>query len=88
MSEEYSYCVYILRCSDNTLYIGSTADVEKRIHAHNHTKSGAKYTRARRPVVLEYAEKGMSYGLARTKEAELKRYTREQKIEYIKKHKK
>lgn len=39
------YFAYILRCSDGTFYCGSTPDLEKRLHEHNHLKTGAKYTR-------------------------------------------
>ena len=44
--------VYIVKCSDNTLYTGVTTDIDRRIHEHNHTKKGAKYTMSRRPVTL------------------------------------
>lgn len=47
--------IYILRCSDGSLYTGWTTDLEKRVAAHNAGK-GAKYTRSRRPVELIYSE--------------------------------
>ena len=47
--------VYILECSDNTLYTGWTTDLKKRISAHNSGK-GAKYTKSRLPVKLVYFE--------------------------------
>ena len=47
--------VYILRCKDDTFYCGWTTDLTERIVAHNSGK-GAKYTRSRRPVELEYYE--------------------------------
>lgn len=47
--------VYILRCSDGSLYTGWTTNLEKRVAAHNAGK-GAKYTRSRRPVELVYSE--------------------------------
>ena len=47
--------VYIVECSDKSLYTGITNDLEKRITVHNQGK-GAKYTRARRPVSLKYYE--------------------------------
>lgn len=40
-----TFYAYVLRCSDGTLYCGSTPDLEKRLHEHNHLKTGAKYTR-------------------------------------------
>lgn len=78
-----SYFVYILECADKTFYIGSTNDLKKRLHAHNNLKSGARYTKARRPVTLKYSEKAKTLSKARSREAEIKRLTRQQKIELI-----
>jgi putative endonuclease len=75
------YIAYILECSDHTLYIGSTNNLEKRLHAHNHLKSGAKYTRARRPVRLVHQEKFDTFSEAKKREAVLKKLTRQQKLE-------
>ena len=44
--------VYIVRCSDDTYYVGSTWDLDGRLWQHNHSHDGAIYTRKRRPVVL------------------------------------
>jgi putative endonuclease len=77
------YYVYILTCNDDTLYVGSTPDLEKRLHAHNNLKSGAHYTKIRRPVTLAYSEKQKTYSLARAREAELKRMTRAEKLALI-----
>lgn len=44
--------MYVLQCADDTLYTGITTDLERRLHEHNHTPRGAKYTRCRRPVSL------------------------------------
>tara|TARA_B100000214_G_scaffold301516_1_gene231974 strand:+ start:560 stop:841 length:282 start_codon:yes stop_codon:yes gene_type:complete len=44
--------LYVVRCNDSTLYTGITTDISRRIHEHNNTKRGAKYTRSRRPVFL------------------------------------
>ena len=74
-----SWVVYMLECADGTLYIGSTNDMEKRLHAHNHEKSGARYTKARRPVMVRYTESAKNIGAARSREAALKRLTRAQK---------
>ncbi len=75
-----NYFVYILECHDKTLYVGSTNNLEKRLHAHNYLKSGAHYTKIRRPVVLQYYEKYKTYAKSRSREAELKRLRREEKI--------
>lgn len=50
------YYVYILRCSDTTLYTGIARDLEKRVLEHNSSTKGAKYTASRRPVSLVYSE--------------------------------
>ena len=76
--------VYILKCSDGTLYTGSTVDVKKRVREHNELKSGAKYTRARRPVELVYSEKCEDFAKAREREAEIKRMDRSEKLLLIK----
>jgi len=79
------YTVYILLCADNTLYVGSTPNLGKRLHAHNHLKSGAHYTKIRRPVVLRYSEKVKNLAEARGREAELKRFSKEKKLLLIEK---
>jgi putative endonuclease len=71
---------YILLCADNTLYIGSTSNIEKRLHAHNHLKSGAHYTKTRRPVNLVYKETFETASEAKKREAKLKRLTRAEKL--------
>lgn len=76
--------VYILQCSDGTLYTGSTDDVTRRLAVHNSGK-GAKYTRSRRPVVVVYTEECESYSAALKREYAIKQLTRQQKIELINK---
>lgn len=78
------FYVYILSCSDKTLYVGSTNDLERRLHQHNHAKSGAHYTKIRRPVELVWSQRFRTYARARAKEAELKRLTRTEKMLLIK----
>jgi putative endonuclease len=73
------FYVYILRCADGTLYTGSTNDLDKRLHQHNHAKSAAHYTKIRRPVVLAYSETLATFAEARAREAEIKRMARGEK---------
>lgn len=47
--------VYVVECSDGTLYTGYTTDVKRRVAEHNEG-TGAKYTRGRRPVELVHVE--------------------------------
>jgi tRNA G18 (ribose-2'-O)-methylase SpoU len=66
-----------------SLYVGSTNDLEKRLHRHNSAKSGAHYTKIRRPVVLRYSEQVSTYAEARAREAEIKRFKRAEKLDLI-----
>jgi putative endonuclease len=78
-----THYTYILKCADDTLYVGSTNDLEKRLHQHNNLKQGAHYTKIRRPVVLVYSEVCESFSVARKREAELKRLSRVEKLSLI-----
>jgi len=64
--------VYIVRCSDSTLYTGITTDLARRVREHNEGKAGAKYTRTRRPVMLVYHELATSRAEAVRREVLLK----------------
>ena len=75
-----AYYIYILECSDKTLYTGSTNDLEKRVLAHNTSKTGAKYTKVRRPVVLRYSEKFRTKSKALRRECAIKKLTRKEKL--------
>ena len=70
---------YILKCSDGTYYTGWTNDLDKRLKAHNGGKSGAKYTRNRRPVTLVYYEKFQDKQEAMKREYAIKQLTRREK---------
>ena len=74
--------VYILRCSDGTLYTGMTDDVARRAEVHNSCK-GAKYTRGRTPVKVVYTEECESYSAALKREYAIKQLARKQKLEMI-----
>lgn len=74
------YCVYMLECADGTLYIGSTNNLVRRVHAHNVWKSGAHYTKIRRPVVLKYVEMHKTKRKALQREHALKRLTKKEKL--------
>lgn len=79
------YHLYLLQCSDNTLYTGITVDLERRVGEHNSSKLGAKYTRARRPVKLVYSKKYRNRSLASKAEARMKKLPREEKLKLIQK---
>lgn len=73
------YYLYIVRCSDNSLYTGITLDVKRRIVEHNDSKKGAKYTKSRRPVTLVHSEMFDSKSDALKREAYIKKLSREEK---------
>jgi putative endonuclease len=74
-----NWFVYIVRCSDQSLYTGITTNVAARIKIHNSGK-GAKYTRARTPVKLVYKKAMCSGSAARQREAAIKKLSRQEKI--------
>lgn len=74
-----SWQVYIVRCADATLYTGIARDVTKRIDEHNHSHLAARYTRARRPVVLVYLESCDSRSEALRREIAIKKLSRRDK---------
>ena len=74
---------YIVECADGTLYTGWTTNVQKRVKAHNEEKSGAKYTKAKRPVKLVYYEGYETKEEAMRREYPIKQLTRKQKLELI-----
>ena len=75
--------VYILECSDGTLYTGWTTDLEARLATHNSGK-GAKYTRSRLPVELVYFETYDDRHEAMSREWHIKQLSRKEKEELIK----
>ena len=80
-----SYFVYILECSDGSLYTGITKDVVKRLSEHNTSHKGAKYTKARRPLKLLYQEPSLDRSSASKREYAIKKLTRLKKLELIQK---
>jgi putative endonuclease len=77
-----AWCVYILRCSDRTLYTGITTDLEGRLAAHR-DGTASKYTRARLPVRLVYQEPHPSRSSASRREAAIKKLSRSAKLALI-----
>lgn len=78
-----SYYLYIVECSDGSLYTGWTTDLQKRLKAHN-TGKGAKYTRSRIPVSLKFFKEFTSKSSVLKMEYRVKQLTRKQKMDIIK----
>ena len=74
--------IYIIKCSDKTLYTGITTDVERRLDEHN-SSTGAKYTRGRGPVELLYTAEFEDKPAASKEEYRIKQMTRADKLKFI-----
>jgi putative endonuclease len=72
------WTVYILECRDGSLYTGITTDVERRFAEHQ-AGTASKYTAARGAKDIVYTEAVEDRGTASSREAEIKKLTREQK---------
>ncbi len=64
--------VYIILCTDDSLYTGITTDVERRFAEHSSGR-GAKYFRGHTPLRLVYQETGHNRSSAARREAEIKK---------------
>ena len=74
--------VYILRCADGSFYVGQTADLGSRLARHN-DGTAARWTAARRPVTLAYAEPVNTLAEAVAREHQLKRWTHAKKAAFV-----
>ncbi|MCL4382319.1 MAG: GIY-YIG nuclease family protein [Patescibacteria group bacterium] len=76
--------VYIVECSDGSLYTGITTDIKRRIIEHNNDNiKGAKSLRPKRPVTLKYFEEYNNQSEARKRESAIKKWARDYKIKLI-----
>ena len=74
--------VYLLRCSDGTLYTGVTTDPKRRLAEHNAGKGGA-YTRSKRPVRMVFKEGCLNRSSALKREAKVRNWSRARKEMWI-----
>lgn len=79
-----SWCIYVLQCSDGTLYTGITNNLERRLKAHNSGK-GAKYTRSRHPCVVVAVCHMQNKSASLKAEHRFKQLSRSQKLVAIEK---
>jgi len=73
------YYVYILKCNDDSLYVGITSDIERRVMEHNVGKYPAAYTHSRRPVSLAFYQDFMDPNQAIEFEKKIKKWSRAKK---------
>jgi putative endonuclease len=76
------YFVYLLECSDKTVYTGITTDVERRFLEHRN-KKGGHYTSARRAKKILYVEECPDRSSALKREAAIKKMTRLRKLALV-----
>ena len=81
MKEEH-WVVYLVRCSDNSLYCGISNNLERRLMEHNEGK-GAKYTKPRKPVKLEAVSPEMTKSDALKLEYRIKQTSADKKIDEL-----
>ncbi len=77
------WTIYIVRCSDGSLYTGITNNLERRLNEHNDKSiqsKAAKYTRARQPVILAYFETAVDRAAASRREYQIKQLSRTEKL--------
>ena len=78
-----TWMMYVVECSDGTLYTGITTNIRRRILEHNFGMRGAKYTRSRRPVKLKFSMECEDHSDAARKESRFKKLTKAEKIRII-----
>ncbi|MBU1113450.1 MAG: GIY-YIG nuclease family protein [Candidatus Omnitrophica bacterium] len=74
--------LYIIKCKDQKLYTGITNNLDNRIKQHNRGQ-GCRFTKFRRPVELKYSEEFLSKSEVLKREAEIKGWSKDKKIQLI-----
>jgi len=76
------YFLYLIECRDGSLYTGVTTDVERRFGEHK-KKEGGHYTSAKGVIKVAYTEPHPDRSSASKREAEIKSWPRQKKLELI-----
>lgn len=76
-----TWCVYLLRCADDSLYCGITNDLDRRLRAHQ--AGQVKYTRGRRPVSVAWSEPSEDRPCALRRELQIKALDRPAKLALV-----
>ncbi|MEK7172401.1 MAG: GIY-YIG nuclease family protein [Patescibacteria group bacterium] len=77
------YFVYLIQCGDKSIYTGITTDVKRRFQEHKE-KMGGWYTRAHKVKKVLYTEPYKTRSEALKREAEIKSWPRQKKLELVK----
>ena len=75
--------IYILRCNDDSLYIGITNDIERRQREHTSGKRGAKYLQGKKPFALVFSHQIKEKGQALKLEYQLKKFSKDKKEYFL-----
>jgi putative endonuclease len=78
-----NWTVYIIRCTDNSLYTGVTTNLERRFAEHMSQLRGAKYFHGRKPKEIVFSEAGHTRSSACRREALIKKLKRNEKLRLI-----
>jgi putative endonuclease len=78
-----TYYVYILKCNDDSYYVGVTDNIERRLSEHNEGYNKKAYTYRRRPVKLAFVSEFSEPGVAIEAEKQIKGWSRRKKIALI-----
>ena len=81
--EETTYKVYMVECSDKSIYTGITSDIDRRLHEHRNTKKGSKYVRRRLPISLLWSSHPMTKSDALKMEYLIKSWSKQKKWKWI-----
>lgn len=81
--EKVVWYIYVLLCSDGSLYSGSSNNPSARFEDHKNGEGG-RYTRSHKPIKLLYTEQYDSRSAALKREIEIKGWSREKKIRILK----
>jgi putative endonuclease len=77
------YHLYIIECDDQSLYTGITTDLKRRFEEHKN-KKGGHYTSSKKVLKIVYTEEYPDRSSALKREAEIKGWNRNKKLELIK----
>ena len=77
-----NYKVYMVECSDGSIYTGITTNVDRRMEQHS-KGIGSKYVRARLPISLQWLSESMELSDALKMEHHIKTWNRDKKLQWI-----
>ncbi len=77
-----AYFIYLLECKDTSIYTGITTDVKRRFEEHR-KGSGGRFTRTKGAIRILYTEECKDRSSALRREAEIKRWPRQKKLDLI-----